>query len=167
MQQGVSTVRVVRFQDLPDDDKEVKQPAGPQRLFDRMMPFTFAKLIATHMRMHNVAVGGGWIGINSHDLIGRQSVGVTKLKLDLEGTEIDAFQFNAVRYDREGSVLSVIIDLGKLVFQGLHITQHVHRSRHGDRFLFGLQQLAKGLGFPSDLHQHSTNLFANRFTSFV
>jgi hypothetical protein len=122
MQQGVGTVRVVRFQDLPDDDEEIEQPAGPQRLFDRMMPFAFAKLVTAHVRMHDVAVVGRRVGIDRHDLIGRQSVGVAKVKLDLEGTEIDAFKFDSVRYDRKGSVLPVEIDLGKLIFQGLHIT---------------------------------------------
>ena len=91
MQQGVGAVRVVRFQYLPDDDEEVQQPAGPQRLFNRVIPFAFTKLVAAYMRVHDIAVDRRWVGIDRHDLIGWQSVGVTKVKIDLEGTEIDAF----------------------------------------------------------------------------
>jgi hypothetical protein len=62
--------RVVCLKNLPDEQKEIVQPAGRQSCLDGRCPFPFTQLSAAHMRMRHVIASLGIRWLFSNHVVG-------------------------------------------------------------------------------------------------
>ena len=56
---NVGAVGVVGFQNLANDQKEIRQMPLPQRLPDQRASISFTELLGFHMRVRDIVGGGG------------------------------------------------------------------------------------------------------------
>jgi len=81
---NVGAARVVGFQDLTYQEKEVQQAALLERRANRDFPFAFAERIVLDMRMRNRIVRRRRVGLESMYLVGVSREKPRPIEADLE-----------------------------------------------------------------------------------
>jgi hypothetical protein len=87
---NVGAVRVVRFQNLPHDQKEIRQSTLLQCLSDRHAPVPFAEMVRLNVRMRDILGSGRRVGITGQHLVAERITRVGPTEFDLKGT-VDIF----------------------------------------------------------------------------
>ena len=101
LEADVRRFRVVVPQHGADQHEEIADPAGFQRVPNRHAGIARAKSFIVDVRVRDVVVPCGGIGVRSDDGVGRVR-GFPKpadLQLDLKGAQIDAVQFDGFGRD--------------------------------------------------------------------
>jgi hypothetical protein len=110
----VGAARVVGFQDLAYQEKEVQQAALLERRANRDFPFAFAERIALDMRMRNRIVRRRSIGLESMNLVGVSRAEPRPREADLKRTEFHSFQADRVGDGRQVPFPQIYLDLSEL-----------------------------------------------------
>jgi hypothetical protein len=154
----VGAAWVVGFQDLPDENEEIEQPAFAEGLADGDASVTLAQGVALDMRMRCVAVRFCRVALNGHDFIGATVAEIPPVQHDLERPECDSFEFDDVGQHADCRPLQAHRHLFEFVLQRTQVTEDVMNRECQTRFRRGSERLlnsVKAVGQPFERLQQA------------
>ena len=123
LQPNVRAAVSVSVENSRDQHEEVIQPALCQGRPDRLPAGAFAKGFTVDVRMSDLLVTTGGVGVQSNHPVGLRRVPVLPVESDLERSQPNLFQHDRVRGHRNRVRLEVNFHLLKLAFQCQKVTK--------------------------------------------